>query len=226
MLTWAPVRPIFQNEKIETRALPVLPRQPMTIRAWLVDLDGTLYFDLLVRAAMIPRLALAGRQTTMVVRTFRKVHVDLRRTLRAAVENAYDLQLERTAALLSLDRPVVDAIVEEWMIQRPGRWLYRFRRTQLLREIAAFRSVGGLTAIVSDYPASVKLQALRARDAFDVVVANGEANRPGRLKPWPDGYLLAARMLGVEPAECLVIGDKPKLDGEAARGAGMSFRRV
>jgi HAD superfamily hydrolase (TIGR01549 family) len=61
---------------------------------------------------------------------------------------------------------------------------------------------------------------------FDVVIASGEPSGPPRLKPAPDGYLLAAERLGVVPAGCLVIGDRDDTDGEAARRAGMAFRRV
>ncbi|MCB9916751.1 MAG: HAD hydrolase-like protein, partial [Planctomycetes bacterium] len=42
----------------------------------------------------------------------------------------------------------------------------------------------------------------------------------------PDGYLEAARRLGVAPAECLVVGDRDDADGAAARAAGMAFRRI
>lgn len=41
-----------------------------------------------------------------------------------------------------------------------------------------------------------------------------------RGKPYPDGYLLASRELGVEPRECLVIEDTP-LGVQAARAAGI-----
>lgn len=41
-----------------------------------------------------------------------------------------------------------------------------------------------------------------------------------RAKPAPDGYLLAASRLGVEPARCVAIEDTPT-GIEAAQGAGM-----
>ncbi len=44
-------------------------------------------------------------------------------------------------------------------------------------------------------------------------------------KPAPDGYLLAARRLRVEPSECIVIEDSP-VGVEAARAAGMSVIAV
>ncbi len=79
---------------------------------------------------------------------------------------------------------------------------------------------------MSDYPARRKLEASGVAELFEQVVANGEQGGPGRLKPWPDGYLLAAEQLGVAPGECLVIGDRADADGEAARRAGMAFRRI
>jgi HAD superfamily hydrolase (TIGR01549 family) len=112
------------------------------------------------------------------------------------------------------------------MIERPGRWLAAFRRRALLAEIEAFRSAGGRTALVSDYPARRKLEALGASALFDAVVASGEPGGPRRLKPHPDGYLRAAELLEVEPVSCLVIGDRDDADGEAARAAGMAFRRI
>jgi hypothetical protein len=76
------------------------------------------------------------------------------------------------------------------MITRPAKWLRPLRRQRLLDQISAFRATGGRTAIVSDYPASVKLRALGADHLFDAVVANGEPDGPRRLKPYPDGMIL------------------------------------
>jgi HAD superfamily hydrolase (TIGR01509 family) len=101
-----------------------------------------------------------------------------------------------------------------------------FRRRDLLREIAGFRAAGGATALVSDYPARLKLDALAARDLFDVVLANGESAEVVALKPDPRSLLAAAAKLGVAPEQCLVIGDRPDADGAAAQAAGMAFRRI
>jgi HAD superfamily hydrolase (TIGR01549 family) len=96
----------------------------------------------------------------------------------------------------------------------------------LLEELRAFRAEGGRTALVSDYPAELKLAALGVRSLFEIVVANGEPNGPRRLKPHPEGFLRAAEQLGVAPERCLVIGDRRDADGEAARAAHMSFRLI
>jgi HAD superfamily hydrolase (TIGR01549 family) len=138
----------------------------------------------------------------------------------------YRAQIERTAALLDRDPGEVSDLVEDWMQRRPSRWLGLLRRRGLVEEIRAHRARGGRTAIVSDYPARRKLSALGVADLFDVVVASGEPDGPEQLKPDPAGYLLAAERLAVEPARCLVIGDRDDADGAAARAAGMAFRKV
>jgi beta-phosphoglucomutase len=52
---------------------------------------------------------------------------------------------------------------------------------------------------------------------FDFIITGDEVPR---AKPFPDPYLTAARQLGVEPNNCLVVENAP-LGIEAARNAGM-----
>ena len=198
----------------------------LTHDAWLVDLDGTLYASRPVKLAMAAELALMGWGAVSVLRRFRHEHEVMRETLRDPVSNPFQVQIDRAAAATGKDAAQVEAVVRDWMIERPGRWIHRFRRAGLLEEIAAFRSAGGRTALVSDYPARSKLRALQAADRFDVIVANGEEGGPPRLKPWPDGYQLAAQRLDVEPGRCLVIGDRTDADGDAATAMGADFRLV
>jgi HAD superfamily hydrolase (TIGR01549 family) len=198
----------------------------MSFKAWLVDLDGTLYRPSLVKAAMAAELGLLGWGAVRTLRHFREQHEHVRAELKDDVPSPYRLQLERTALALEMEIEHVELAVTEWMIERPGKWIRLFRRTDLITEIASFRGGGGRTALVSDYPALKKLHALGHANLFDAVVASGEAEGPRRLKPHPDGYLAAARRLGIEPEHCLVIGDRMDADGKAAEAAGMQFRLV
>ena len=160
--------------------------------AWLVDLDGTLYRPRPVRLAMALELGLRGWSAIPVLRTFRHEHERLRAELRQRGADPFRLQIERTAALLGRSAAEVEQVVRDWMIHRPGPWLRRFRRRELLQEIADFRRGGGRTALVSDYPARDKLRAMGSLALFDVVVSVGEPGGPERLKPCPDGLLIAA----------------------------------
>lgn len=194
--------------------------------AWLVDLDGTLYKPKPVKLLMAAELVLFGWGNIKLLRRFRHEHEALRQQLTEPVDSPFALQVERTASGLGLRNEKVEGVVRDWMVERPGRWLRLFRRKKLLYEIEEFKAAGGHTALVSDYPAEVKLAALGARELFDVVVANGEEDGPSRLKPWPDGYQAAAERLGIAPDRCLVLGDREDADGAAAKFAGMGFRLI
>ncbi|MBX3185269.1 MAG: HAD family hydrolase [Polyangiaceae bacterium] len=194
--------------------------------AWLVDLDGTLYAPLPVKLLMGLSVLCFGLRHAKLLRQFRREHEVLRETMTESVEDPFALQLARTAEKLGRPTDEVERVVRTWMLERPLPFVRRFRRAALLNEIERYRAGGGKTALVSDYPARGKLAALGAERLFDVVVASGEPGGPGRLKPWPDGYLKAAEALGIAPSECLVIGDRADADGLAASQAGMTFRHV
>jgi len=204
-----------------TRSIP----GAQEVDAWLVDLDGTLYWQFPVRVAMALELALFGWRDIGLIARFRREQEALRKA-EALPGCPYQTQLERTARALGRAPGDIRGVVSKWMEQRPGKWMRLWRRRGLLMRVTAFRQAGGRTALVSDYPARQKLAALNAVQLFDVVVACGEADGPLELKPSPQGYLLAAERLGVEPSRCLVIGDREDADGEAARRAGMRYWQV
>lgn len=195
-------------------------------KAWLVDLDGTLYVPRPLKLMMAAELLLLGLPSLSAIRAFRREHEAIREERPDCHGDPFALQLARASARLGIDPQELERTVREWMVKRPCRWLPHFRNTALLREIEAFRAAGGRTALVSDYPARDKLRALGAEGLFEVIVANGEPQGPTELKPSPVGYLAAAAALGVAPQACLVIGDRDDADGAAARSAGMSFRKV
>ncbi len=66
------------------------------------------------------------------------------------------------------------------------------------------------------------LQRERLLQHMRVVVGGDQVAQP---KPAPDGLVLAATTLGLEPAACLYVGDTP-IDAQAAASAGMAFAGV
>lgn len=70
-----------------------------------------------------------------------------------------------------------------------------------------------------------KLRALGLDDAFDVVVLSDVLGRAFR-KPDPAPFLAAARALGVQPSQVVVVGDRPDKDVAGALAAGMEPVRV
>lgn len=108
-------------------------------------------------------------------------------------------------------------------------------KERLFRELMAkeihMSQIPGLMEFLNRYPDVPKaigsnaeranvdftLDRLGLRSYFDVIVDGGEVVRP---KPFPDVYLLAAKKLGFEPANCIVFEDS-SAGTEAARAAGM-----
>lgn len=96
------------------------------------------------------------------------------------------------------------------------------RTPGLMEFLATAKNRGQRIGAVSDYPAQAKLTALGVRDFFDVVVCAQDGGVQA-LKPEPAGILLALKQLGVTPDAAVYIGDRPEVDGEAARRAGVRF---
>jgi HAD superfamily hydrolase (TIGR01549 family) len=201
------------------------------VQAWLVDLDGTLYSAPPLKRRMALEVAWGGLFKARILSQFRHVHEELREQqkqdpLISFGSSPYEEQLQRTATRLDKSVDDVRAVVTEWMIERPCKYLRGFRRDSLVEDIRVFKAGGGKLAVVSDYPVERKLLALEVRDLFDAVVGNGETTGLTRIKPAPDGYQLAARLLGCPAEQCLVFGDRDDADGAAARAAGMRFRHI
>ena len=83
----------------------------------------------------------------------------------------------------------------------------------VLREVAA----AGPVAVVSDNDGQVVWTALASAGLAGVVGAVVAREHVRRLKPAPDSYLLAARLLGAEPTRCVAYENSD--EGITAAGA-------
>ena len=77
------------------------------------------------------------------------------------------------------------------------------------------------TGVVSSKRADFIELGLSALDLVDTVEILASQDDTTRHKPHPDPLLLAADRLGVEPTECVYVGDAV-VDLRAGRAAGMS----
>jgi HAD superfamily hydrolase (TIGR01509 family) len=85
--------------------------------------------------------------------------------------------------------------------------------------LIAVRAAGIPSALVTSTERSLTELALNTigREFFDVTVCGDEVN--GLNKPHPEPYLRAAKLLGVDPAECVAVEDSPP-GAESAEAAG------
>ena len=86
------------------------------------------------------------------------------------------------------------------------------------------KKLGVRLVVLSDYGHTTeKLQALGLEQSmFDWVVSAPEL---GGLKPAPQLMARVAEQMGVQPNQCLVIGDREDTDGELARAVGATYWR-
>lgn len=190
------------------------------------DMDGTLYVQRRVRLSMLWRLIRAhgrrpvqGWSTLMALRAYRGAQERLRSS--AAV--CRDLAAEQLAfASRQTGVPVrrLREDVERWMEREPLAIVAQSRRRGIVDVLQAARSRGLKLAVFSDYPASAKVMALELDAFFDVIVS---AQDPDvlRFKPDPRGLEVTLHRLGVAPSRAIYVGDRPSVDGAAARRAGM-----
>jgi putative hydrolase of the HAD superfamily len=187
------------------------------------DLDGTLYMQRRLRQRMMLRLALelgprpSRWREIKILRHFRTMREEL---ADRDVKGIARLQYEETARALNLSPKAVEQVVAHWIHAAPLPYLRRRRAPGVKRFWDQLNAQGIKLAVCSDYPVDGKLQALGLTAPVTVCSEEPEVNV---LKPNPSGLLLAARRMDLEPDACLVIGDRPERDGEAAKRAGMNF---
>lgn len=201
------------------------------LKALIFDLDGTLYEQAPLRRAIFLRLLgshlghpLRGFQTMRMLSAYRRAQESMRRWEIHSNELAR-AQRELAAETLGVSPEAVETCVASWMEREPLPLLARSMRKGLPELLAQAKQSGVLLAVWSDYPAERKLAALGIRDWFDIVVT---AQDPlvGRFKPDPAGLELILARCGIARDEVLYIGDRPEVDGLAARRAGVAYRNV
>ena len=120
--------------------------------------------------------------------------------------------MDRTISYLlaKASRPVPPATVARWMLEgmldrvRAGRVVVRQGARELLTEVAA---AGLPRALVTSSQRAFADAVLSATGmAFPVTVCGEDVTA---TKPDPEPYLLAAKLLGADPARCVVLEDSP-----------------
>jgi len=197
-------------------------------RAVLFDLDGTLYHQAPLRAAMacelglVPLLRHGPRQAQMVwrvLRAFRHLREGLR-TPETSQGRLEDLQYTITSERTGVDPTTVRRLVEEWMLTRPLRYLAMSRRAGVVAAFEMLRREGLPIGVFSDYPTAVKLDALGLTPYVSLQICATDT-WVNAFKPHPRGFLAACEQWGLPPASVVYVGDRPEVDAAGAEAAGM-----
>ena len=193
------------------------------IRAVLFDVDGTLYRQRPLRFLMAAELAtLAFRQPRRAPAVWRALSAyrKAQETLRGRDEADSAQQLRIAAAQVGMTQDGVAAIVDEWMIERPLKYLSRCRADGLVDLLDFLTSRHVRIGVLSDYPAQKKLDALGVGQYFSLVLCGGDPD-VGAFKPNPRGFLAACETWQLAPADVLYVGDRVDADAAGAHAAKM-----
>jgi putative hydrolase of the HAD superfamily len=201
------------------------------LKALIVDVDGTLYRQTLVRRGVLRRLVCEyirqpgqGLLILRVLLAYRRAQ----ESLRGLPPNWQDLaqeQLLLTCGLTGIGLEVVSASVSRWMEREPLKLLARSLHKGVLEFLRAAKESGLLLGVLSDYPPLAKLEAMGLTGFFEVAVS-AQDPEVQMFKPNPRGLEVALRRLGVHNHQALYIGDRPEIDAVAASNAGIPWVAV
>ena len=200
-----------------------MKRLDKEIKAVIFDLDGTLYNQSKLRKLMLKEILLyfAFRphkiRDLRIISTFRKLR---EKNFDKPTDNLQEDEYLWTAEAVGCDKQSVRRTVEEWIYNRPLKYMLECRQTGLADFMEYLQSKSFKTGVFSDYPAQTKLDALDLKVQHIVCATDKDVNQ---LKPDPKGLQLICQRMGESPQTCLFIGDRMERDGECAQRLGMPF---
>ena len=170
----------------------------------IVDFDGTLYYQRPLRVAMLIEMLLHFWKLPdfIIINKYR---------------NLYEKGLNEKERLKILPART-SKIVKEWMINRPLKYIRRYKDEQLIKQLKFCQSKGSKIIVCSDYPIKQKLCALDLRPTFSY-----DANDMGCLKPDTSGLIRLLPELKTNFSDCLVIGDRYEKDGKLAKALNADY---
>lgn len=198
----------------------------MPIQAVLFDLDNTLtHRDLTTQAysrylAEYYAPALAQVEPEKIIEIVRRIDnggypkKELLTHGSIGASAAYALLQE----LHWLNPPSIDELAQFWFSQF-GRFAVEMPAAEQV--LTKLKNEGYQLAIVSNGGHDTRLNTIRGlgiEPYFDEIISSGLV---GFNKPQPEIFQITAERLGVQPAQCLYIGDHPINDVQGATEAGM-----
>jgi FMN phosphatase YigB (HAD superfamily) len=185
-----------------------------------LDLDGTLYS----KHGMVKHMMASAILEWKMMLIERKTRKQLRGIWKGDKDSFYHMYFATMAQghLFSQDyakwwyetryMPLMVKVIQKW--HKPVEWLLPF--------VHQCKELGVRLVVLSDYGhAKEKIQALGLDESiFDWVISAPEL---GGLKPAAELMNRVAAKMGVQPHQCLVIGDRDDTDGELARSVNAPF---
>ena len=192
-------------------------------KAWVLDFDGTLFYQLPVRIFMAAWLGLYYLprphrwKELFMLRDYRRLREKL---FAADSENSYQLQLENLSQRYNMSVKEILVVMQDWMIEKPKFFIKIFQRRKLIAAINSAKLRGVKIVIYSDNPVTEKVKAL---DFTPDYAFWSDDDLIKCMKPDSSGLKNIIRLLNLNRAEVLYIGDRDDRDGACAKSAGVDY---
>ncbi len=187
---------------------------------YVFDLDGTLYDQPKLRFIMAKRLISHyllhpfSVKELLVLMYFRKVKDEWKDS-----SSEEDI-IRKVARDKKTDEQKVSATVRKWIYDNPLDALAKTKDEKIIKWIEDLRKSGRRVVILSDYPASDKLDAMKV--PVDGIYDPADP-RIDRLKPSPKGLEVIMSDTGFSGKDILMIGDRLEKDGMCAEAANVDY---
>ena len=175
-------------------------------KIFILDLDGTLYYQFPVRMMMVVELCfyylfhLSNLKELRILLAYRKAHENI----------VFDLN--QFAKKYSCSPEKIQKIVQYWMQERPLKWISFFADKKLISLLRNER-----TFVFSDYPTQRKLKALNFMPEGQFFYGDGNIRF---MKPHPQGLSIIESKYHLDKKDMIFIGDRFEKDGLCAQNFG------
>lgn len=191
-------------------------RLPPVARAFLFDIDGTLYsnadyvrFQVDVLIDELAKVRGLGREAALAA-------VDGAKARLSAAAGGASTSLGNAMAALGVD--IATSVEWRTRLLDPARFL---GPDPALRSALSELAAGASLVAVTNNPRSVGEATLRALGVDSHFARTIGLDDTMRSKPAPEPYLLAASVAGVPPDSCVSVGDRYDVDLAVPLGLGM-----
>ena len=192
-------------------------------KAWVIDFDGTFFYQLPVRIFMAAWLLIyylprpLHWKELFILMDYRRVREKL---FAAESANFYELQLKNLSERYNVGVEEILKIVTSWTIEKPQFLIKKFQRKKLIAAIKFAQLRGVKIVIYSDNQVDEKIKAL---DFVPDYAFWSDDDLIKCMKPDSKGLNNILNFLCLKPAEVLYIGDRDDRDGICAKSAGVKY---
>ena len=203
-----------------------MKKKPGDYSAYVVDMDGTLYFQKPVRIKMAMELLKYYLlhpfriNELLAIKKYREVREE---GMFSEEEGFEDKQYDHVSSLYNIPPDKFREIQEYWMIQCPLKYISMYKNYDLIDFLEKKISKGSTVTVYSDYPVENKLEAVGLKPTYYFSPADPEINC---MKPDSKGLKYIISLMNVNEEDILFIGDRMEKDGECAKKCGVDFYLV